>query len=94
MNAVDAAREYAQSLTETNESTLWEVLDFERPTTKADWSAHKYFLLRPVSELSAQCLHMLLVHWRQQQVCRAEAATGFAGVSTYATGEKAARPCR
>ena len=72
LKAVEAAGECAQGSTEINETILWDVLDCTRGiiwTTQANRSAHNHMLLRPLLELSAQTLYMVLVHWSQQKVC-------------------------
>ena len=38
-----------------------------RAGTKGNRSSHHHILLRPLSELTAQRLYMVLVHWSQQE---------------------------
>ena len=61
MQAVEALREYSQRLTETHKSILWDVLDFT--TTRMYGQPTQTGAL---SELPAQTLCMVLVHWSQQ----------------------------
>ena len=69
VKALEAAREYAQSLTDINTSILWEVLGFYKKnlrSPKTDRSAHNLVMLRSLSMLSAQCSYHVFVRWSQQ----------------------------